>query len=470
MTDEQRRRGRDDDLSEFGSLFDDGESTQNVPATPPASAAGDDKLSLDDDTGPLPHWSDPATGEIPRFVEDAEPEADSDELDVWSSFSSDAPVWQDDVSDEAQDPVATGRQPAQSSLDEPSQRHQVIDDSSGIPKEPSRITIGTDPSGVPRRAPGAGADGRRRQRPPAPGRRSVKPAKGRDLPTATAVGVVMVAVFIAATRIDTRAVAALVIIILALSSIEFSTKLSERGYRPAVIPGLLTAIAAPLVAYWLGVGALPLVLAFGFMALAGGFIGADGVDAGPMPNVAITTLGMIWISLLGSFAVLILRFSIQPVSLIEGTQALAENRGTDTLVLLVIGVIANDIGAFFIGSAMGRTSLRPWVSPNKTVEGLIGGGAFTLIVLLFIGIARLSTTWTSTWHLVLLALVILVLAPLGDLVESMFKRNLDVKDFGALLPGHGGILDRFDSFLFVLPGVYYLALVLEPWTAYVPAG
>jgi phosphatidate cytidylyltransferase len=63
--------------------------------------------------------------------------------------------------------------------------------------------------------------------------------------------------------------------------------------------------------------------------------------------------------------------------------------------------------------------------------------------------------------------VIAVLAPIGDLVESMFKRNLDVKDFGTIVRGHGGVLDRFDGFLFVLPGVYYLTLVLEPWTEFV---
>jgi phosphatidate cytidylyltransferase len=65
----------------------------------------------------------------------------------------------------------------------------------------------------------------------------------------------------------------------------------------------------------------------------------------------------------------------------------------------------------------------------------------------------------------MLGIVISAFAPLGDLTESMFKRNLDVKDFGAVIRGHGGVLDRFDGFLFVLPAVYYLMLVVEPWTA-----
>ena len=133
------------------------------------------------------------------------------------------------------------------------------------------------------------------------------------------------------------------------------------------------------------------------------------------------------------------------------------------MFLLALGVVANDVGALFIGSAIGNTPLRTWISPNKTVEGFIGGALFTICALMFVGLTGRSDTWQSNWHLLALAVVIAVLAPMGDLVESMFKRNLDVKDFGSLVKGHGGVLDRFDGFLFVLPGVYYLTLVLEPW-------
>jgi len=76
-----------------------------------------------------------------------------------------------------------------------------------------------------------------------------------------------------------------------------------------------------------------------------------------------------------------------------------------------------------------------------------------------------SDTWNDIGEAALLAIVIALLAPLGDLVESMFKRNLDIKDFGTLIRGHGGVLDRFDGFLFVLPAAYYLLQVLEPYTS-----
>ena len=88
----------------------------------------------------------------------------------------------------------------------------------------------------------------------------------------------------------------------------------------------------------------------------------------------------------------------------------------------------------------------------------------TIVAMVVVGIGEWSDTWKSQKHLFALAIVISVFAPLGDLVESMFKRNLDTKDFGSIIKGHGGVLDRFDAFLFTLPAVYYLTMVLEPWT------
>ena len=88
-------------------------------------------------------------------------------------------------------------------------------------------------------------------------------------------------------------------------------------------------------------------------------------------------------------------------------------------------------------------------------------GTFAAVLL----IGMQSGTWNGASEWLLMALVISVLAPLGDLVESMFKRNLDIKDFGTVIRGHGGVLDRFGCFLFVLPAAYYLLMVLQPYAS-----
>jgi phosphatidate cytidylyltransferase len=272
------------------------------------------------------------------------------------------------------------------------------------------------------------------------------------MPTAVTTALILVAVFIGAIMWRPAAVMLIVIAVVGLAAVEFFSKVTEKGYRPATFAGLITCVAAPLAAYWIGDEALPLVLAFGFMAMSIGFIGASSVQSGPMPNVAITTMATIWIGLLGSFAALMLRYSVNGVG---------AHVGTDTLFMVVVAVIANDVGALFVGASVGRTPLREWVSPNKTVEGAIGGALATVIALVVIG--SQNGTWNTMGEWLALAFVVSVMAPLGDLVESMFKRNLDVKDFGTIVAGHGGVLDRFDGFLFVLPATYYLMLVLQPW-------
>jgi phosphatidate cytidylyltransferase len=129
--------------------------------------------------------------------------------------------------------------------------------------------------------------------------------------------------------------------------------------------------------------------------------------------------------------------------------------------MVAVGVVANDVGALFVGSAAGSTPLRAWISPNKTTEGLMGGTVATFLSMWVVGLQ--SDTWNDISEIVILAFAVAVLAPLGDLFESMLKRNLEVKDFGSLIKGHGGVLDRFDGFLFVLPAAYYLLMVLEPY-------
>jgi phosphatidate cytidylyltransferase len=452
------------DPDEFGGpLFG---ATTEQPITSFDDELAAERISFGtDDSGALPHWTDPPTGEIPKIAATEKPESPTDDVDVWSSFASDSVVppevspaepeppkdptgelsWHDDEATVEEVPPArtTGRTAVvAAALDEPDRR------------EPARITIGTDPSGMPRR-PDPKRRGGAPQRPPSEGAAALA-TDGRNMPVAVASGLVLAAVFLALSMWRPAGVEALVTVALGLAALEYFSRVAEKGYRPVIAAGVAACVAAPLAAYWVGVSALPLVMALAFLVGAIGFIAADSIEAGPMPNMAITMLGIVWIGVLGSFAALILRWS----NFGNGTPW-----GTDTLVLIAVGVVLNDIGAYFVGSAIGKTPLRPWISPNKSLEGLLGGTALTLLAMLFIGMRDLSDTWSSTSHLLMLGIVISIMAPLGDLTESMFKRNLDVKDFGAIIRGHGGVLDRFDGFLFTLPAVYYLMLVIEPWTA-----
>ncbi len=277
---------------------------------------------------------------------------------------------------------------------------------------------------------------------------------GRDMPTAIAVGLLIAAAFIGALMWRPVAVLALVILICGLAAIEFFDKVTEKGYRPAAIIGILTAVIAPLAAYWVGESALPLVMVFAMITTAFTFVGATGLHSSPIPNMSITSLGIMWIGLMGSYAALLAGVSNVPGL---GTA------GTDTLFIVAVGVVANDVGALFVGSAAGSTPLRQWISPNKTVEGLMGGTVATFFAMWIVGLQ--SDTWNDIGEILVLAVAVAILAPLGDLVESMFKRNLEIKDFGTLVKGHGGVLDRFDGFLFVLPVAYYLLQVIEPYAS-----
>lgn len=131
--------------------------------------------------------------------------------------------------------------------------------------------------------------------------------------------------------------------------------------------------------------------------------------------------------------------------------------GTAVFVGFMVMLWTADTGAYLVGRSMGRTKLLPSVSPNKTVEGFLGGVAFT------VGVAYVFSLYqpaldTSTW--LACGAIVATTSTLGDLLESAFKRARGVKDSGTILPGHGGMLDRFDGALLAAPAMFlYLAMV-----------
>ena len=217
---------------------------------------------------------------------------------------------------------------------------------------------------------------------------------------------------------------------------EFYATVRTRGYRPLALFGLIGVAM-------MGVGAQNV----GPLAI-GGWAGAAAVGTilfyslsprrNSLSNTSVTILGLAWTGML-AFAILIAR----------GPNPVAH------IFFLVIVIASNDIGGYFVGRGFGRRRLAPEVSPNKTLEGFFGGLLLSAVVA---AVLAVFPPWEPIGIGKALATAALVafVAPVGDLAESMVKRALDVKDMGSVLPGHGGMLDRIDGFLFAVPAVYIL--------------
>jgi len=153
------------------------------------------------------------------------------------------------------------------------------------------------------------------------------------------------------------------------------------------------------------------------------------------------------------FGIFYIGFLLSHVSLIRNMVD-----GKQWVLFLIATVWAGDISAFLSGSLFGRHKLYPKISPNKTYEGLAGAIAGSVIVAL--SFVLLFIPQLEKGHCILLAIGLGVLGQLGDFTESMLKRSAQVKDSGSLIPGHGGMLDRLDSFLFSAPFLHYSLLYL----------
>ncbi|MFT4659818.1 MAG: phosphatidate cytidylyltransferase [Patiriisocius sp.] len=145
-----------------------------------------------------------------------------------------------------------------------------------------------------------------------------------------------------------------------------------------------------------------------------------------------------------------LAYIVLPLSLL-GHFDLDVSRNAGYVLSMFILIWSNDTGAYLSGRALGKNKLFLRISPNKTIEGLIGGGIAAVCVSLILAKYLLIAPFIE---LIVMALLVFIFANLGDLVESMLKRNYGTKDSGNIIPGHGGILDRFDAVLLTIPVIY----------------
>lgn len=259
---------------------------------------------------------------------------------------------------------------------------------------------------------------------------------GRNLPVAIAVGLVLAGLVFGTLFWRPGAFFVLAAAAILLAQYEFYGAVARRGYRPATALGIAGGAVVLAGAFWRG----PQALSFGIvLTLVGSFLWflLEQNRANVTTNIAVTVMGVVYIPMLGAHAVLIR-------GLPDGI----------ALELAFIGAAAfYDVGAYASGSFFGKHKIAPAVSPSKTWEGAIGATVFVFVTALLIGphLGPLDVGSSA-----LLALAASVLAPLGDLFESMIKRDLDTKDMGTLLPGHGGALDRIDALLFVAPAAYWV--------------
>jgi len=232
--------------------------------------------------------------------------------------------------------------------------------------------------------------------------------------------------------------------VIALGLWEYFSVLEKHGRHTAFFLAAPAGIALPVISFFIkdkpqDLAPLLAVL-LGFLALTFLYFILRPGREGAAEGAALTFLGVALISLTLSHFVLMLRLD-------------GEISWTAPFTVIVM-VWVYDAVAYFAGSAFGKHKMSPHVSPNKSWEGL-AAGTLAAFVAAFVLKVTVSRPWLDYPTAFTLAAIVVVAAPLGDLSESLIKRELEIKDMSELIPGHGGVLDRFDSMLFTAAASYY---------------
>jgi phosphatidate cytidylyltransferase len=264
---------------------------------------------------------------------------------------------------------------------------------------------------------------------------------GRNLPAAVGVGLLLGG--LALVTLFTVKATFLVYLAAAVGIAlwELSRALGTRDIRLPLVPVAAGSVAAIVLAYWGSGRALVAALALTMIAILAWRL--PGGTAGYLRDVTAGAFALGYLPLMASFVALML----------------AAPDGPRRVLVFLILVVCSDIGGYVTGILIGRHLMVPLISPKKTWEGFAGSalacaaaGAIMLPLLLH----------GAVWQGLLVGVAALLAATLGDLTESMIKRDLEIKDMGTVLPGHGGVLDRLDSLALAAPVVWLLLLVFVP--------
>jgi phosphatidate cytidylyltransferase len=269
------------------------------------------------------------------------------------------------------------------------------------------------------------------------------PRAGRDLRAAVGVGLLLAGLVIGTLVVDARAFLVVVVLAVGYGAWELRRAIATKGITIPLVPLLLGTAGMLVSAYLRGPEAL--VVTFG-LTIVGLIVWrvADGL-AGAARDLSASALVSFYPVFLGGFASLML----------------AAPDGRQRIVVFVLVTVFSDIGGYAVGVRLGKHPMAPSLSPKKSWEGFAGSVATCAVV----GAVSLPLLLEGLWWAgALLGAVAAGAATLGDLIESSIKRDLGIKDMGALLPGHGGLMDRLDSLVVVAP----VAWVLLMW--FVPLG
>jgi phosphatidate cytidylyltransferase len=265
---------------------------------------------------------------------------------------------------------------------------------------------------------------------------------GRDLPVAVAVGLGLLVLVAASLFIRKEVFGLIAVAAVGAGLWELAQAFARRGVHIPVLPLLVGDVGILVSAYVAGMEALFVA----FVLTVGGIVVWRVLDGSGPRAVRDATSGVFaaaYLPLMAGFVMLML----------------AAEDGAMRVALFILLCVANDTGGYVVGVLIGRHPLAPSVSPKKTWEGLLGSVVLASVVgvlgvhLMFDGDPAVGA---------LLGVATVAVATLGDLGESLIKRDLELKDMGTLLPGHGGILDRIDSMLLAAPVVYLLLEALQP--------
>jgi phosphatidate cytidylyltransferase len=264
---------------------------------------------------------------------------------------------------------------------------------------------------------------------------------GRNLGAAVRVGVALVAVIVASLLIWRPLFLGVLVAAILIGVVELTRALEKGGFRAPLVPLLVGAVLTEALAWTRG----PTGLVVGFLVTAFAVLVwrlADG-PAGYLRDAAAGVLVDLYVPLLAGFAVLLL----------------VPDDGVARVLVFIATVVASDVGGYAAGVLFGKHPMAPSISPKKSWEGMAGSVLACMLVATPIIVLALDGPW---WGGVAFGAALAVSATLGDLAESLIKRDLRIKDMGDLLPGHGGLMDRLDSLLPSAAVAYLLLSVFAP--------